>query len=157
MVGPSQQRTTPADGARPSKSVASSHQGRAGSARNRKGRRRRKGETGARENRQNRKQHLAHRLPLSPLQPQQQPQQPQQLQRQCDYNDAHDVRRNVDFMDGVNESDDLTLGLVLVGSVSVWQGFHDSEQPYMLPLSLVNGLRRCRICCSWTLLLCQWV
>ena len=37
-----------------------------------------------------------------------QPQQPQQLQRQCDYNDAHDVCRNVDFRDGVNESDDLT-------------------------------------------------
>ena len=65
MVGPSQRRTTPADGARPPKSVASSHQGRAGSARDRKGRRERKGETGARENRQNRKQHLARRLPLS--------------------------------------------------------------------------------------------
>ena len=35
-----------------------------------------------------------------------QPQLPQQLQLQCVYNDAHNVRRNVDFMDGVNEYDD---------------------------------------------------
>ena len=63
MVGPSQQRTTPADGKRPSKSVASSHQGRAGSARHGKGRRGKKGETGARKDR---KQHLAHRFPLQP-------------------------------------------------------------------------------------------
>ena len=63
MVGPSQQRTTPADGARPSKSVASSHQGRAGSARDGKGPRERKGEMGAREDR---KQHLARHFPLQP-------------------------------------------------------------------------------------------
>ena len=44
----------------------------------------------------------------------QQPQQPQQLQRQCAHNDARDVRRNVDFMDGVNESDDLTQEQPLV-------------------------------------------
>ena len=64
MVGPCGQRPTLTD-ARPSKSVASSHESRAGSARHGKGRRGRKGETGARENRENRKQHLARRLPLS--------------------------------------------------------------------------------------------
>ena len=62
MVGPSQQRTTPADGKRPSKSVASSHQGRAGSARHGKGCGGRKGETGAREDR---KQHSTPRDPPS--------------------------------------------------------------------------------------------
>ena len=44
----------------------------------------------------------------STLQLQPPPQQPQQLQRQCACNDAHDFRRNADFMDVVNESDDLT-------------------------------------------------
>ena len=34
----------------------------------------------------------------------------------------------------------MTLGLVLVGSVSVWQGLHNSEQAYRLPPSLVKGL-----------------
>ena len=65
MMGPSQQRTTLADGARPSKSVASSHQSRAGSARDGKGRRGRKGEMGetGRVERK-RKQHVAHRIPL---------------------------------------------------------------------------------------------
>ena len=38
----------------------------------------------------------------------------------------------------------MTLGLVLVGSVSVWQGLHDSEQPYRLPPSLVKGFHRCK-------------
>ena len=47
----------------------------------------------------------------------------------------------------------VTLGLVLVKSVSVWQGLHDSEQAYRLPHSLVKGLHRCKICCSWTELL----
>ena len=43
---PHGQRTTLADGARPSKSVASSHKSRAGSARDKKGLRERKGEMG---------------------------------------------------------------------------------------------------------------
>ena len=63
MVGPGQQRTTLADGAGPSKSVASSHESRAGSARDGKGLRGRKGEMGAREDR---KQHLARHFPLQP-------------------------------------------------------------------------------------------
>ena len=62
MVGPSQQRTTLADGARPSKSVASSHQGCAGSARDRKGCRGREREMGDGKKRQ---QRLARRLPPS--------------------------------------------------------------------------------------------
>ena len=46
MVGPYGQRPTPTDGAGPSKSVASSHESRAGNARDRKGRRGRKGGMG---------------------------------------------------------------------------------------------------------------
>ena len=46
MVDPHRQRTTLEDGARPSKSVASSQKSRAGSARNKKGLRGRKGEMG---------------------------------------------------------------------------------------------------------------
>ena len=30
-------------------------------------------------------------------------------------------------------------------------------QPYRLPSSLATGRHRCRICCSWTSLLCQWI
>ena len=60
MVGPSQQRTTPADGARPLKSVASSHQGRAGSARDGKSRGERKKGVGEGRYRKKRKQHVAH-------------------------------------------------------------------------------------------------
>ena len=57
-----------------------------------------------------------------PLQPLQQPQQPQQLQRQCVYNDARDVRRNVDFMDGVDESYDLTQERPVVQHDNVLSG-----------------------------------
>ena len=42
----------------------------------------------------------------------------------------------------------VTLGLVLVGSVSVWQGLHDSELPCRLPPSLAKGLHWGRIGCS---------
>ena len=58
------QRTALADGARPSTSVASSHESRAGSARDRTGRRERQGEMGARVNGEKRKQHAARRIPL---------------------------------------------------------------------------------------------
>ena len=64
LVGPYGQRPTPADGARPSKSVASSHESSARSARNRTGRRGRKGEMGARDNGEKRKQHTARCLPF---------------------------------------------------------------------------------------------
>ena len=64
LVGPYGQRPTLADGARPSKSVASSHKGSARSARDRTGRRGRKGEMGARDNGEKRKQHTARCLPL---------------------------------------------------------------------------------------------
>ena len=63
-MGPYGQRPTSADGARPSKSVASSHESRAGNARDRKGRRERKGEMGGREHGEKRKQHTARCLPL---------------------------------------------------------------------------------------------
>ena len=65
LVGPYGQRPTLTDGARPSKSVASSHESGAGSARDRMGRRGRKGETGARENGEQRKQPFARCLPLT--------------------------------------------------------------------------------------------
>ena len=65
LVGPYGQRPTLTDGARPSKSVASSHESHAGSARDRTDRRGRKGEMGARDNGEKRKQHLARCLPLS--------------------------------------------------------------------------------------------
>ena len=68
MVGPYGQRPTLADGARPSKSVACSHEGSARSARDRTGRRGRKGEMGARDNGENgekRKQHTARCLSFS--------------------------------------------------------------------------------------------
>ena len=55
---------TPTDGARPSKSVASSHESRAGNARDRKGRRGRKGGMGDGKQRKQRKR-LARRIPLS--------------------------------------------------------------------------------------------
>ena len=42
----------------------------------------------------------------------------------------------------------MTLGLVLVGSVSVWQGLHGSELPCRLPPSLAKGLHWGRIGCS---------
>ena len=42
----------------------------------------------------------------------------------------------------------VTLGLVLVGSVSVWQGLHGSELPCRLPPSLAKGLHWGRIGCS---------
>ena len=85
------QRPTPTDGARPSKSVASSHESRAGSARDRMGRRGRKGETGAREKRREEKATLCTLSSTFPLQPLQQPQQPQQqLQRQCACSDRRD-------------------------------------------------------------------
>ena len=50
--------TTPADGARPSKSMASSHQGRAGSAPHGKGRREREKGMGEGGDRKKRKQHV---------------------------------------------------------------------------------------------------
>ena len=78
---------TPTDGARPSKSVASSHKSRAGSARDRTDRRRRKGETGARDNGE--KKATPYTLSFT-FQPQQQLQQ-QQLQRQsrrCGFSDV---------------------------------------------------------------------
>ena len=63
----------------------------------------------------------------------QQPQQPQQLQRQCAYNDARDVRRNVDFMDGVNESDDLTQEQPVVQHSNVLSGLkHLRNQEYVV-------------------------
>ena len=65
LVGPYGQRPTLTDGARPSKSVASSHESRAGNARDRKSRGGRKGEMGARDNGKKRKQHLTRCLPLS--------------------------------------------------------------------------------------------
>ena len=55
-MGPYGQRTAPADGVRPSKSVASSHESRAGNARDRTGRRKgerekwEQGTTGRKEN-----------------------------------------------------------------------------------------------------------
>ena len=64
LVGPYGQRPTLTDGARPSKSVASSHESRAGNARDRKSRRGRKGEMGAREHVEKRKQDTARCLPL---------------------------------------------------------------------------------------------
>ena len=65
LVGPYGQRPTLTDGARPSKSVARSHESRAENARDRKGRRERKGEVGARDNGEKRKQHPTRCLPLS--------------------------------------------------------------------------------------------
>ena len=59
-MGPSQQRTSPSDGERPSKSVASSHQGRAGSARDGESRRERKKGVGEGGDRKKIKQHVAH-------------------------------------------------------------------------------------------------
>ena len=56
-MGPYGQRPTLTDGARPSKSVASSHESRAGNARDRKSRGERKGEMGVRDNGKKRKQH----------------------------------------------------------------------------------------------------
>ena len=66
MVDPHRQRTTLEDGARPSKSVASSHKSRAGSARNKKCLRGRKGEMGDGKQRKQRKQHVAHRIAPTP-------------------------------------------------------------------------------------------
>ena len=63
-MGPYGQRIALADGARPSTSVASNHESRAGSARDRTGRRERNGEMGARVNGEKRKQHAARRIPL---------------------------------------------------------------------------------------------
>ena len=71
MVGPSQQWTTPADGARPSESMASSHQSRAGSARDRKGRRGRE-RNGRREEKKATSCTSSSTFPLQPLQQQQQ-------------------------------------------------------------------------------------
>ena len=123
LVGPYGQRPTPTDGARPSKSVASSHESRAGNARDRKGRRGRKGGMGDGKKRKQRKR-LARRIPLSHC-------------KHCNHcnhcsncrssssNSAlamthtastgtvdnetfHDIgHRNVDFMDGVDEFVDL--------------------------------------------------
>ena len=64
LVGPYGQRPTLADGARPSKSVASSHESRAGNARDRKGRRGRKRGMGDGKQRKQRKR-LARLFPLS--------------------------------------------------------------------------------------------
>ena len=64
LVGPYGQWPTPADGARPSKSVASSHESRAGNAGDRTGRRERTGEMGARDHGEKRKQYTARRLPF---------------------------------------------------------------------------------------------
>ena len=65
LVGPYNQRLTLTDGARPSKSVTSSHESCAGSARVRTDRKGRKGEIGTRDNGEKRKQHLTRCLPLS--------------------------------------------------------------------------------------------
>ena len=62
MVDPHGKRTTLEDGARPSKSVASSHKSRAGNALDKKGLGGRKGEMG---DGKQRKQRLARRLQLS--------------------------------------------------------------------------------------------
>ena len=59
LVGPSQQWTSPTDGERPSKGVASSHKSRAGSARDGKGRREGKRGMGETGDRKKRKQHIA--------------------------------------------------------------------------------------------------
>ena len=125
FVGPSQQRASPADGERPSKSVARGRKDRAGSARHGKGRRVRKGETGARENREKRKQLFARRLPLSHCN--------HCSSRSSNCSDSalamthtastgmvdnetfYDIgHRNVDFMDGVNEFADLTQDVFAV-------------------------------------------
>ena len=63
-MGPYGQRPTPTDGARPSKSVASSHECRAGNARDKKGRRGRKGIIGDEKKRKQRKR-LTRCIPLS--------------------------------------------------------------------------------------------
>ena len=64
LVGPYGQWTSPADGERPSKSVASRHESRAGNARDRKGRRGRKGRMGDEKKRKQRKR-LTRCIPLS--------------------------------------------------------------------------------------------
>ena len=61
MVGPYGQRTTPTDGARPSKSVASSHESRAGNARDRTGSQGEKGREWEHEKRgEEETQHVLH-------------------------------------------------------------------------------------------------
>ena len=69
MVGPSQQRTTPADGTRPSKSVASSHQSRAGSARDGERSQGKKEESGRRGRQREKKATLYTSYSTFPLQP----------------------------------------------------------------------------------------
>ena len=64
LVGPYGQRPTPTGRTRPSKSVASSHESRAGNTRDRKGCRERKGGMGDGKKRKQRKR-LARRIPLS--------------------------------------------------------------------------------------------
>ena len=113
LVGPSQQRAPPADGERPSKSVASSRKGRAGSARDGKGHWGEKGRNGSKGKRREEKAAPCTLSSTFPLQPLQQPQQPQQqLQRQCACNDAYgddDQRRKVEYTFIQNRFYPLTL------------------------------------------------
>ena len=106
MVGPYGQRPTPADGARPSKSVASSHEGSAKSTRDRTGRRGRKGDMGVRDNGENGGEKKAThctlsstsratetRQPLQQVQPQQQQQPQQHRQQHLNAYDSNDGAR----------------------------------------------------------------
>ena len=131
MVGAGQQRTTPADGAetieewwraatRAAQEVRDTGKVAGGE----------REEMGARETRENRKQHLARRLPLS----------------HCNHCNNRSIcsdsaltmthatsRRNVDFMDGVNESDDLTQEQPVVQHSNVLSGLkHLRDQEYVV-------------------------
>ena len=139
LVDPYGQWTSPSDGERPSKSVASSHESRAGNARDRKGRRERNGRNGRQKEEKATRCTLCctckhQQQPLQQVQPQQQQQLQQHWQQHLNAYDSND-----------SESEYILVK---------FEG--ELLQPYRLPSSLATGLHRCRICCSWTSLFCQW-
>ena len=88
LVGPYGRRPTPTDGTRPSKSVASSHESRAGKRARQEGLQGEKGRNGRREEKKATQTSCTSysTFPLQALQQLQQPQQ--QQQQQCACNDA---------------------------------------------------------------------
>ena len=90
-----QQRTTPTDGARPVEECGEQPLEPRRKCATRERLQEEKGRNGSKGKQREQKAAPCTSSSTFPLQPLQQPQQPQQLQRQCVYNDARDVRRNV--------------------------------------------------------------
>ena len=137
LVGPYGQRPTLTDGASPSKSVASSHESRAGSARDRTGRRERKGERGARDNGEKRKQYTTRCLPL-----------PKRKHNTRNNSNQHSNRSNPYSRSGSSSSAFAvtdTDTTVMVDNVTVYDTYHRNVDVYDLETkSRFDNVYSCR-------------